>query len=60
MKFFTTSQYAPRLRARPLRKQRLAQDAVERGWPREFERHNAVADHIRGLLTELSDSTTRT
>ncbi len=56
-KFFTTSEYAPRLRARIAREQQLAQDAVERGWPREVERHNAVADRIRGLLTELGEST---
>jgi integrase len=56
-KFFTTSEYAPRLRARLGREQQLAQDAVERGWPREVERHNAVSDRIRGLLDDLAEST---
>ncbi|MFE7216825.1 tyrosine-type recombinase/integrase [Streptomyces sp. NPDC057611] len=56
-KFLTTSEYAPRLRSRLAREQQLAQDAVERGWPREVERHNAIADRIRGLLADLGAST---
>ncbi|WP_327321189.1 tyrosine-type recombinase/integrase [Streptomyces sp. NBC_01210] len=55
-KFLTTSEYAPRLRSRLTREQQLAQDAVERGWPREVERHNAIADRIRGLLADLGES----
>jgi integrase len=54
-KFFTTSQYAPRLRARLTREQQLAQDAVERGWPREVERHKAIAERIRDLLADLGE-----
>ncbi|MYS85451.1 tyrosine-type recombinase/integrase [Embleya scabrispora] len=56
-KFLTTSEYAPRPRARLARERQLAQDAVERGWPREVERHHAIADRIRGLLTDLDEST---
>jgi integrase len=56
-KFFTTSEYAPRLRIRLAREQQLAQDAVERGWPREVERHNAIADRLRSLLADLGEST---
>jgi hypothetical protein len=55
-KFFTTSDYAPRLRARLARDQQLAHDAVERGWPREVERHNALAERILALLAELGES----
>ncbi|MEU9238147.1 site-specific integrase [Streptomyces sp. NPDC048385] len=55
-KFLTTSKYAPRLRARLSREQQLAQDAAERGWPREVERHTAIADRIRSLLADLGES----
>ncbi|MGO9158735.1 tyrosine-type recombinase/integrase [Mycobacterium sp.] len=55
-KFFTTSEYVPRLRARLVREQELVQDAVERGWPREAERHTAISARIRDLLTELGES----
>ncbi|MFF4364169.1 hypothetical protein ACFY1U_50180 [Streptomyces sp. NPDC001351] len=55
-KFLTTSEYAPRLRSRLAREQQLAQDAVERGWPREVERHNAIASRIGQLLTDLGES----
>ncbi|MFE7040793.1 tyrosine-type recombinase/integrase [Streptomyces atratus] len=55
-KFLTTSEYAPRLRSRLAREQQLAQDAVERSWPREVERHNAIAGRIRGLLADLGES----
>ncbi|MEU8922460.1 tyrosine-type recombinase/integrase [Kitasatospora sp. NPDC048545] len=55
-KFLTTSEYAPRLRTRLSREQQLAQDAIERGWPREVERHNAIADRIRSLLADLGES----
>ena len=55
-KFFTTSEYAPRLRARLIREQQLIQDAVERGWPREAERHTAISGRICELLAELGES----
>ncbi|MFD9466999.1 tyrosine-type recombinase/integrase [Streptomyces sp. NPDC060027] len=52
-KFLTTSEYTPRLQSRLAREQQLAQDAVERVRPREVERHNAIADRLRGLLADL-------
>lgn len=55
-KFLTTSEYAPRLRSWLSREQQLAQDAVERGWPREVERHNAIASRIGQFLTDLGES----
>src|SRR6266568_1619270 len=55
-KFFTTSEYAPRLRARLVREQQLIQDAVEHGWPREAERHTAISGRICELLAELGES----
>jgi site-specific recombinase XerD len=55
-KFFTTSEYTPRLRARLVREQQLIQDAVERGWPREAERHTAISGRICELLAELGES----
>lgn len=54
-KFFTTSEYAPRLRKRIARERQLVQDATERGWPREVERHTAVLSRIHDLLTELGE-----
>ncbi|WP_080643233.1 tyrosine-type recombinase/integrase [Salinispora arenicola] len=53
-KFVTTTAYAPRLRERLCLEQRLAEDATQRGWPREAERHNAVIGHIATLLDELA------
>ncbi|MFD8708769.1 MarR family transcriptional regulator [Kitasatospora sp. NPDC059648] len=32
------------------------QDAIERGWPREVERHTAIADRVRSLLADLGES----
>ena len=52
-KFFTTSDYIPRLRARLAVEQQLVQDAVERGWAREVERHSSVLDRLSDLLTKL-------
>jgi len=56
-KFFTTSAYAPRLRARLTTEHQLTQDAVERNWPREAERHTAIAARITDLLTQLGEPT---
>lgn len=42
----TTTLYAPRLRSRLGRKRQLIQDAVERKWPREIERHQAITRRI--------------
>ncbi|WP_333738938.1 hypothetical protein [Streptomyces sp. IBSBF 2806] len=55
-KFLTTSEYAPRLRSGLAREQQFAQDALERGRPREVERHTAIADRIRSLLADLGES----
>jgi hypothetical protein len=54
-KFVTTPQYAPRLRERLCLERQLADDAEERGWDREVDRHQHIADRIRGLLSELGD-----
>ena len=54
-KFLTTSEYAPRLRARLDREDELIADARERGWEREIERHQATQRRIRQLLTELDE-----
>ncbi|MEV4178935.1 hypothetical protein [Nonomuraea sp. NPDC049709] len=52
-KFVTTPDYAPRLRARLEVEQQLIQDADERGWAREVERHTAVARRLEALLADL-------
>jgi hypothetical protein len=54
-KFVTTPEYAPRLRARLDIERQLIQDAAERGWTREEERHAAIARRLRGLLTDLEE-----
>jgi hypothetical protein len=52
-KFLTTSEYAPRLRARLEVEQQLIDDATARGWPRESERHTATKTRIEQLLKDL-------
>jgi len=54
-KFLTTSDYAPRLRARLAVEQQLIDDAVARGWEREIERHTATQQRLQQLLSELGD-----
>lgn len=54
-KFFTASEYAPRLRACLEVEQQLIKDVVEGGWPREVERHSAISGRICGLLAELGE-----
>jgi integrase len=54
-KFVTTPDYAPRLRARLEVEQQLAQDADDRGWTREVERHTAITRRLHGLLTDLGE-----
>jgi integrase len=54
-KFVTTPEYAPRLQARLEVEQQLVQDADERGWTREVERHTAIAGRLRGLLDDLGE-----
>lgn len=43
-------QYARCLRERLCLERQLADDAEERGWDREVDRHQRIADRIRGLL----------
>ncbi len=54
-KFVTTPQYAPRLRERLKIERQLASDAGERGWNREIDRHQRIADRIICLLGELGE-----
>jgi hypothetical protein len=54
-KFVTTPQYAPRLRERLCLERQLADDARERGWEREVNRHDGVADRICDLLSDLGE-----
>lgn len=54
-KFLTTSEYAPRMRAKIRVEERLAQDADARGWGREVERHEAIGRRLKGLLDELGE-----
>jgi integrase len=54
-KFVTTPQYAPRLRDRLCVERQLADDARQRGWDREVDRHQRVTDRLRALLTELGE-----
>ena len=56
-KFFTTSDYAPRFRARLGTEHQLAQDALERNWPRDAERHTAIAARLTELLIQLGEPT---
>jgi integrase len=55
-KFLTTSDYAPRLRARLDVEQHLIEDATARGWQREIERHTTTRRRIEQLLDELQPS----
>jgi hypothetical protein len=52
-KFLTTSEYAPRLRARLETEKVLIQDARQRGWEREVERHQATSRRLEQLLSEV-------
>jgi len=54
-KFVTTPAYAPRLIARRQVEMDLVEDAFERGWPREAERHTGVIARIDTLLSELGE-----
>jgi hypothetical protein len=56
-KFFTTGEYVPRLWARLAGEQQLIDDAVERGWPRQVERHTVIARRLRELLADLGEPT---
>jgi integrase len=54
-RFVTTQAYAPRLRERRRLEMSLADDARNRAWPREVERHCAIARRIESLLSELGE-----
>jgi integrase len=54
-RFVTTPAYVPRLRERHRLEVSLADDARERSWPREVERHCSVARRIEQLLTDLGE-----
>lgn len=54
-KFVTSSDYAPRLRARLAVEQQLIDDATTRGWAREVERHQATRSRLEQLLRELGN-----
>jgi hypothetical protein len=56
-KFLTTSDYAPRLRARLDTEAELIADAQRRGWDREVVRHQATQRRLQQLLDELEDDT---
>jgi len=53
-KFLTTSDYAPRLRARLKVEQQLIEDATARSWPREIERHEATKRRLERLIHDLA------
>lgn len=55
-KFVTTPAYAPRLRERHGVERMLAEDARGRGWPREVERHCAIATRIERLLADMGEA----
>jgi integrase len=54
-RFVTTPAYAPRLRERHRLELSLADDARKRAWPREVERHCAIARRIEQLLSNLGE-----
>lgn len=54
-RFVTTPAYASRLRERHELELTLAEDARERMWPHEVERHGAVARRIEQLLCDLGE-----
>jgi hypothetical protein len=58
-KFLTTSEYAPKLRARIGREGELIADAERHGWGREVERHHAVQQRLRQLLHDLHEDEPR-
>ena len=54
LEFLTTSDYAPRLRARIDVEQQLIDDAAARSWPREIERHAATKRRLEQLIHDLA------
>lgn len=55
-KFVTTPAYAPRLRRRRRQELVLIEDARDRGWAREVERHHCTVERIEQLLSDLGES----
>jgi len=53
-KLRTTSDYAPRLRARLEVEPQLIDNAIARGWSREIERHEANKRRLEQLLHDLA------
>ncbi len=54
-KFVTTPEYAPRLRQRRERELLLIEDALQRGWAREVERHRATMTRLEQLLGDFGE-----
>jgi site-specific recombinase XerD len=54
-KFVTTPEYAPRLRRRRKQELDLIEDARQRGWGKEVERHRCTVNRIDQLLRELGE-----
>jgi hypothetical protein len=54
-KFVTTPQYTPRLRERLDVELQPVTNARERGWDREVERHQRIAERLRCLLRDLGE-----
>ena len=54
-KFVTTPEYAPRLRRRRKRELELIEDARNRDWQREVERHQCTVGRIEHLLADLGE-----
>lgn len=55
-KFVTTPEYVPRLRERREREIAMAEDARQRGFAREVERHECIRQRIEQLLVELGQT----
>jgi len=55
-KFVTTPEYAPRLRERRIREIELTNEARERGFEREAERHECARNRIEQLLNDLGEA----
>jgi len=53
-KFLSTSNCAPRLRARLDVEQQLIDDVITRSWPREIERHEATKRRLEQLVHDLA------
>jgi len=54
-KFVTTPEYAPRLRRRRKQELDLIEDAQQRAWGKEVERHRCTVQRIEQLLKELGE-----